>query len=181
MSWLLLAVFAALACLSAGLWHQQVQRQNDQAFAAQAASVGASVTTAVRRMDDLTLAARTLVANEPNLTNESFAAWYASMGVDKRFKGVAGFAFTEIVRKPVPGVYPSGRRAYYCLPRIGVAGPGMNDALTDAALPGYDLCQISKLFVQTRDTGQFSAYVTGTGHVSRSSRPSIAAAASPRR
>ena len=65
MSWLLLAVFVALACLSAGLWRAQVQRQNDQAFAAQAASVGASVTTAVRRMDDLTLAARTLVANEP--------------------------------------------------------------------------------------------------------------------
>jgi diguanylate cyclase (GGDEF)-like protein len=163
MSWLLLAVFVALAVLSAGLWRAQVQRQNDQAFAAQAASVGASVTTAVRRMDDLTLAARTLVANEPNLTNETFTAWYKSMGVDKRFKGVAGFAYTQIVRKPVAGVYPPGKRAYYCLPRIGVAGPGMHEVLTDAAVPGYDLCQISKLLVQTRDRGQFSAYVTSTG------------------
>src|SRR4051794_16286041 len=164
MSWLLLAVFVALAGTTAALWRAQVKRQNEQAFAAQAASVGASVTTAVRRMDDLTLAARTLVAGEPRLTAKSFSAWYASMGVDRRFKGVAGFAFTEIVRRPVPGVYPPGRRAYYCLPRIGVAGPGMNETLTDAAVPGYDLCQISKLFVQTRDTGRFSAYVTSSGH-----------------
>src|SRR4051794_14676679 len=164
MSWLLLAVFVALACLSAGLWRMQVQRQNDQAFAAQAASVGASVTTAVRRMDDLTLAARTLLANEPELTDEGFAAWYAAMGVDKRFRGVAGFGYTEIVRKRVSGVYPSGKRAYYCLPKISVSGPGMAETLADASVPGYDLCQISKLLVQTRDTGQFSAYVTSVGH-----------------
>jgi diguanylate cyclase (GGDEF)-like protein len=166
MSWLLLAVFVVLACLSAVLWRAQVQRQNDQAFAAQAASVGASVTTAVRRMDDLTLAARTLLAGEPELTNKGFADWYASMGVVKRFRGVAGFGYTEIVRKPAAGVYPPGGRPYYCLPKIGVAGPGMADALNDAAVPGYDLCQISKLLGQTRDTGQFSAYVTrsGRGH-----------------
>ena len=64
MAWLLLAVFVALAGLTAALWRAQVQRQNDQAFAAQAASVGASVTTAVRRMDDLTLAARTLLGSD---------------------------------------------------------------------------------------------------------------------
>ena len=145
MSWLLLAVFVVLACLSAGLWRMQVQRQNDQAFAAQAASVGASVTTAVRLMDDLTLAARTLLANEPKLSNEGFEAWYRSMGVDKRFRGIAGFAYAEIVREPVAGVYPPGKRAYYCLPTVGVAGPGLLETLNDAAVPGYDLCQISKL------------------------------------
>jgi diguanylate cyclase (GGDEF)-like protein len=164
MSWLLLAVFIFLACLFALLWRAQVQRQNDQAFAAQAASVGASVTTAVRRMDDLTLAARTLLSSEPELTNADFAAWYASMSVDTRFQGVAGFAYTKIVRRPVPGVYPPGRRAYYCLPALGVAGPGMNEALNDATVPGYDLCQISKLLAQTRDSGRFSAYVSHSGH-----------------
>ena len=110
-------------------------------------------------MDDLTLAARTLLADDPKLTDAKFGAWYESMGVDKRFRGVAGFAFTEIVREPGTGIYPPGKRAYYCLPKIGVSGPGMADALTDVAVPGYDLCQISKLFVQTRDTGRFSAYV----------------------
>ena len=67
-AWLLLAVFVALAGLTAALWRAQVKRQNDQAFAAQAASVGASVTTAVRRMDDLTLAARTLLGSQPDMT-----------------------------------------------------------------------------------------------------------------
>ncbi|MDA0162556.1 EAL domain-containing protein [Solirubrobacter ginsenosidimutans] len=164
MSWLLLAVFVALACVSAMLWRAQAQRQNDQAFAAQAASVGASVTTAVRRMDDLTLSARTMLANDPGLTNEEFASWYASMGVTKRFRGVAGFGYTKIVRHPASPVYPPGKRPYYCLPMIGVSGPGMAETLNDAAVPGYDLCQISKLLVETRDTGQFSAYVTSAGH-----------------
>src|SRR4051812_40095252 len=164
MSWLLLAVFVALACLSAVLWRAQVQRQNDQAFAAQAASVGASVTTAVRRMDDLTLSARTMLANDPGLTNEEFASWYESMGVTKRFRGVAGFGYTKIVRHPASPVYPPGKRRYYCLPAIGVSGPGMAELLNDAAVPGYDLCQISKLLVGTRDTGHFGAYVTSAGH-----------------
>jgi diguanylate cyclase (GGDEF)-like protein len=164
MSWLLLAVFVALAGLPAWTWRAQVQRQNDQAFAAQAASVGASVTTAVRRMDDLTLAARTLLATQPDLSNNGFAHWYASMGVDDRFQGVAGFGFTEIVRTRVANVYPPGKRSYYCLPKISVAGPGMSDSLNDAAIPGIDLCQISKLLGQTRDTGEFSAYVTSSGH-----------------
>jgi len=141
LSWLLLAVFVALAGLTAGLWRAQVQRQNDQAFAAQAASVGASISTAVRRMDDLTLAARTLLASNPDLTNDGFAGWYASMGVDHRFQGVAGFGYVQIVRRPHEKVYPPGKRPYYCLPRIGVAGPGMNEVLTEAAVPGLDLCR----------------------------------------
>ena len=74
MAWLLLAVFVALAGLTAGLWRDQVKRQNDQAFAAQAASVGASVTTAVRRMDDLTLAARTLLGSQPEMTRRRVRA-----------------------------------------------------------------------------------------------------------
>ena len=122
MSWLLLAVFVALAGLSAAAWHGQVQRQNDQAFAAQAASVGASVTTAVRRMDDLTLAARTLLAANPDLTRKGFANWYDAMGVDERFNGIAGFGYVAIVHHPKEKVYPPGKRPQYCLPRLGVSG-----------------------------------------------------------
>ena len=164
MSWLLLAVFVALAALSAAAWHGQVQRQNEQAFAAQAASVGASVTTAVRRMDDLTLAARTLMGAHPDLTTEGFSEWYESMGVDKRFSGVAGFGYVSIVRHPTEKVYPPGKRPYYCLPRIGVAGPGMDQALQEAAVPGFDLCQLTKLLGDTRDSGQFSAFVVSSTH-----------------
>src|SRR5262245_676671 len=96
-AWLLLAGFVALAGVTAVAWRARVRGQSEQAFAAQAASVGASVTTAVRRMDDLTLAARTQVAANPDLTNAGFAAWYRSMGVADRFNGVAGFGYVERV------------------------------------------------------------------------------------
>src|SRR4051794_41921487 len=91
MAWLLLVVFVALAGTTALLWRAQVKRQNEQAFAAQAASIGASVTTAVQRMDDLTLAARTMLGSRPDTTSKEFANWYHSMGVGRRFSGVAGF------------------------------------------------------------------------------------------
>jgi diguanylate cyclase (GGDEF)-like protein len=164
MSWLLLAVFVALAGLSAAAWHAQVQRQNDQAFAAQAASVGASVTTAVRRMDDLTLAARTLLAANPDLTRQGFAGWYDAMGVDERFSGIAGFGYVALERDPPETVYPPGKREHYCLPRLGVAGPGMSEALKEAVVPGLDLCQLTELLADTRDSGTFSAFVVSSSH-----------------
>jgi diguanylate cyclase (GGDEF)-like protein len=164
MSWLLLAVFVVLAGLTAGLWRAQVQRQNDQAFAAQAASVGASVTTAVRRMDDLTLAARTLLGSEPNLSDAEFDGWYRSMGVDDRFAGVAGFGYVELVREPEENVYPPGNRPYYCLPKLGVGGRGMADTLDELMVGGLDLCQLTNLLGDTRDSGEFSAFVVTSSH-----------------
>ena len=137
MSWLLLAVFVALAGLSAAAWHAQVQRQNDQAFAAQAASVGASVTTAVRRMDDLTLAARTLLATNPDLTNEDFESWYDAMGVDERFSGIAGFAYVAIERGAGRrrSIRPASARTTACR---GSACPARawTESLQEAAVPG---------------------------------------------
>src|SRR5436305_15313684 len=96
-AWVLLAAFVALAGVTADAWRHQVRSQNEQALAAQAAGVGASVTTAVRRMDDLTLAARTLLAAQPEESNAEFARWYRSMDVAHRFSGVAGFGYTQIV------------------------------------------------------------------------------------
>ncbi|HET6548202.1 MAG TPA: EAL domain-containing protein [Solirubrobacter sp.] len=166
MAWLLLAVFVALAGLTAALWHAQVQRQNDQAFSAQATSVGASVTTAVRRMDDLTLAARGLLSSRPDLTQAEFEAWYRSMGVDERFSGVAGFGFVEVVREAPRGVYPPGDRPYYCVGSLGVAGPGMESTLNELTVPGLDLCQLMRLLGDTRDEGRFNAFVVNSerGH-----------------
>jgi diguanylate cyclase (GGDEF)-like protein len=163
-AWLLLAVFIALAGLTAGLWRAQVKRQNDQAFAAQAASVGASVTTAVRRMDDLTLAARTLLGSRPEMTGKEFESWYRSMGVEQRFDGVAGFGYIEIAREAPRDVYPAGRRPYYCVARHSVAGPGMAETLAELTVPGLDLCRMSRLLGDTRDSGKFSALVVTSNH-----------------
>ena len=119
MAWLLLAVFVVLAGTTAAALARQVKRQNEQAFAAQAASIGASVTTAVRRMDDLTLAARTMLGSRPDTTEREFANWYRSMGVEQRFSGVAGFGYVELVReaaarrlpaRPAPLLLPPAAR-----------------------------------------------------------------------
>ncbi|MDA0180011.1 EAL domain-containing protein [Solirubrobacter phytolaccae] len=163
-AWLLLAVFVLIAGTTAWLWRAQVERQNEQSFSAQAASIGASVTTAVRRMDDLTLAARTLLGSRPAMTDTEFKRWYRSMGVDQRFAGVAGFSYVELVRERRADVYPAGNRPYYCLPKLSVAGPGMSQTMGELTVPGLDLCQLTKLLGETRDTGEFSAFVVTSSH-----------------
>ena len=52
----------AVSLVAAGLWRGRVRTQEDQAFGAQAASVGSPVTTALRRIDDLAVVAPTLIA-----------------------------------------------------------------------------------------------------------------------
>lgn len=163
-AWLLLAVFIPIAGLTAWLWRDQVERQNDQTFTAQAASIGASVTTAVRRMDDLTLAARTLLGSRPGMTEAEFRGWYRSMGVDQRFSGVAGFGYVERVTTQPADVYPPGDRPYYCVSKLSVAGPGMAQTLGEVTTPGIDLCQVTKLLADTRDSGEFSALVVTSSH-----------------
>jgi hypothetical protein len=143
-SWLLLAACVAMSVAAAGAWRAQVWRQPNAAFDAEAASVGSSVTTALRRMDDLTVAARTLVGSNPDLTNAELAAWYRSIGARRRYQGALGFGYMELVpaahlqryvaqirADPIPGVaaparifnvVPPGPRASYCLIRLGVAG-----------------------------------------------------------
>ena len=166
MSWLLLAVFVALAGLSAAAWHAQVQRQNDQAFAAQAASVGASVTTAVRRMDDLTLAARTLLATNPDLTNEGFESWYDAMGVDERFSGDRRVRLRRDRARARRREGLSARQAPVLLPAADRRRPARawTQSLQEAAVPGFDLCQLTKLLGDTRDSGEFSAFVVSSSH-----------------
>ena len=107
--------------------------------------------------------------------------WYRSMGVDQRFEGVAGFGYVEIVRKPRPGVYPPGERALLLPAAARRRRPGHERDAHRAAVPGLDLCQITKLLGETRDSGEFSAFVVDLRRTatrcSRSSRPSTAAAA----
>ena len=88
------------------------------------------------------------------------------MGVDQRFRGVAGFGYIEIVRDAARAVYPPGKRPYYCLPDDRRLRARHGRDARRAAVPGLDLCQISKLLGDTRDSGQFSAFV-----VSSSARP----------
>jgi diguanylate cyclase (GGDEF)-like protein len=181
-AWLILAAFVLLAIPVTAKVREQARGDDEQAFAAQAASVGASVTTAVQRMDDLTLAARTLLAANPDLTNRQFAEWYGGMGVDRRFPGVAGFGFTErvpsgrlrrfaaeLAADPIPGssggalrLVPAGERPAYCLARLGVTAPGGGHTMVELGVAGVDLCALSKLLDGARDSGSFSAFVVSS-------------------
>ena len=179
-----MAAFALLAVPVTSKVREQVRGDSEQAFAAQAASVGASVTTAVQRMDDLTLAARTLLAANPDLSNRQFAQWYRGMGVDRRFPGVAGFGYTErvpierlgrfvhaLAADPMPGsttgsfeLVPPGDRPAFCLARLGVGA----HAMAELGVAGLDLCALSKLLDSARDSGSFSAFVIGADEPSGS-------------
>ena len=153
---------------------EQVRGDNEQAFAAQAASVGASVTTAVQRMDDLTLAARTLLGRQPGPDRTaSSPSGTAAMGVDRRFPGVAGFGYTERVRTALTlRRRARGRsdprldqglvraRAARRPPAFCLAGPGVGaHAMAELGVSGLDLCALSKLLDSARDSGSFSAFV----------------------
>ena len=51
-------------------------------------------------------------------------------------------------RPPPEGspIYPARRAVpYYCLPKLGVAGPGMAETLSELDMPGLDLCQLVEL------------------------------------
>lgn len=158
MAAILVASAIAFSALAATLWRSSVENQAKQSFRVQASGVEATVTTDISRLDDLTIAARALLAHDPNLTNAELAAWYRDIGVAKRYPGAEGFGFVAYVRpqslaaftatirrdpaqnlKPLPGalqITPAGDRAGYCLVRLGVAS-NLSEMIPG---PGYDLC-----------------------------------------
>ena len=81
------------------------------------------------------------------------------MGVDQRFSGVAGFGYVEIVREAAARRLPArrARRTTACRSSASPA-PAWPTRSPTLTVPGIDLCQITKLLGDTRDSGQFSAY-----------------------
>ena len=165
MSWLLLAVFVVLAGLTAGLWRAQVQRQNDQAFAAQAASVGASVTTAVRRMDDLTLAARTLLGSSPAPDQHAVRALVSVDGRRRPLRAASPASATSssCARSARTSTRPASARTTAC-PSSASPARAWPTRSSELTVPGLDLCQLTNLLGDTRDSGKFSAFVVTSSH-----------------
>ena len=171
--WLILVAGCCVSVVGAIAWATTVRSQERQSFGLEAAPVGSSVVTAVRRMDDLTIAADTLIEAKPNLTNTGFAAWYAGIGGARRYPGALGFgyvelvpagglaAYTRVVRgDPVPGfaapgrslrITPAGRRPTYCLIRLAVEGT-LTRLIPGA---GYDMCGVTQTsFLASPGTGR---------------------------
>jgi diguanylate cyclase (GGDEF)-like protein len=184
----LAALGVAVSTAVALAWRASTTAQARQSFNAEAASVGSTVTTALRRLDDLTIAARVIVATDPNMSNRELATWYRGMGVRSRYPGTLGFGYVERVdapdlplfgstlrddpvphlRLPAAGlsIFPPGRRRHYCLIRLGIAR-GIAAILPGA---GYDLCAIpgSSSFLPSAESGRvgaISAQLPGLGQV----------------
>ena len=123
MAWLLLAVFVALAGLTAAAVARAgpaPERPGVRRAGGLGRRVGDDRGAAdgrphARRAHAARLAARTL-------TNAGFASWYRSMGVDKRFSGVAGLRLRRD-RARGPARRLPARQARLLLPADGSASP----------------------------------------------------------
>jgi diguanylate cyclase (GGDEF)-like protein len=170
--------------IAASVWRAQVGLEEKRSFDAEATAVGSTVTTALLRMNDLTVSARALLLSEPNLVNRRLASWWSHMGGSSRYPGLAGFGYIAFVpagrlpaftaqlrRDPIPGVgmtdskltpVASPPKPYYCLARLGVASPLNRTVLTSGidfcSIPGFDALQAA------RDSGQLVALTLG-GHI----------------
>jgi diguanylate cyclase (GGDEF)-like protein len=122
-----------------------------------------------------------LIGSDRGLTNRKLANWYTSVGAVERYPGIIGFGYVRFVpasqlpsftaqlrADPVPGLAlragpiklePSGRRPYYCLARLGLAG-AVNQFLLS---PGIDYCAIPGFsgLQSARDADQFVSFTLG--------------------
>ena len=158
-AWFLLAICVCLSLTAAFAWREHVHNAAESAYADEAAGVGTTVTTALLRMDDLTISARAKVISDPMLSNTDLGFWYDSTEARRRYPGALGFGYlalvpasglqayvTAVTNDPVPGlgrprvpftITPSGRRASYCLIKLGVAAP-LNQLIPGGY--GFDVC-----------------------------------------
>jgi diguanylate cyclase (GGDEF)-like protein/PAS domain S-box-containing protein len=171
-TWLLLAICVAGSIAFAAGWRSNIQKQSRQTFDAQAGDVAASISVSLARVDDLTATMRALIGTRPNMSGSNWDKWHASLDIKKRYAGVIGLGYVEIVQAAqlvafegalraddlASGkaarsitVIPPGPRPYYCFMRFGSLGREVADLP-----PGLDLCKLAgaRWLSKPRDTGQ---------------------------
>ena len=169
----LLAVSVGASAVGADRFASSRRHEAQAAFRSESATVASTIKMSLQRMDDLTVAVRTLVGADPRLTNAQLATWWQSMGARDRYPGSLGWGYVQIVpaasldsfaatvrADPPSGVAeskraftvtPAGTRARYCLIRLAAAGP------IGRIVPGggWDLCAVpgSEAFLASIDAG----------------------------
>jgi diguanylate cyclase (GGDEF)-like protein/PAS domain S-box-containing protein len=173
-AWLVLLVGTVLS-LAAGLaLRSDVERQNQNAFNAEASDVAGAIASSLARMNDLTVTMRTFVATHPETTNRDWTQWYSGLDIQQRYPSALTFAYAQVVPRSRLGTFvrtqhadprlgqdptapfvivPPGIRPYYCLMRLG----RLSGALA-ALPPGLDVCAVSKgtFMERARDSGRLS-------------------------
>ena len=184
-----LVVGLTMTAFGAVAWHDHVQSQADQSFEANAFSVSAAVSTALRRDIDFVATQRAGVVAVPGLTNRQLAVWYQSIDIAHRFPGGVGFAFVErvlpfqlnvfggevladpLINEPVTApyaVFPPGQRAQYCLQRFGIATsaaakliPATFDFCSATIPPGNSRSPIPRLLDEATKSGKTTVLAAG--------------------
>ncbi|MGD0196440.1 MAG: ATP-binding protein [Solirubrobacteraceae bacterium] len=163
----LLAVGISVSVLAARSDSQQVAQSSRQAFHASAAAAGTQLQLAIEHETDLELAANAFIVGNPNATEAQFKQWAATIQALRRYPGISGVAFISLVPaarlrafertyvQALPdalgglgSVFPPGPRAYYCLVKLGVAGPAGG-----SVPPNIDACAIDPAVVRSLSTG----------------------------
>jgi diguanylate cyclase (GGDEF)-like protein len=183
LAWAVLAVGVALSSAAGLIVRSRAHEAGVQAFRVQSGEIGARVTSALRRTDDLASAEAALISSEDSVGSRVFARWYASMTAGGRYPGLLGMSFIEWVparalpsfaatlradrgvgasRLPGPvEIFPPGARAAYCLVRVRDAPALLGLAGTRLARAGLDVCALpgGDALLRTRDSGGLGASV----------------------
>ncbi len=176
----LLALFLVVglaAAVGATLkWKNIDARETRQAFRLRASGVAGKVNVALQRDTDLTTTTRTLVEQDPDMTNAQLGSWFSASlptapadasGVTYIEKVTAGELYyyrvaigadpTSALSAGTPfAITPSTAQAPYCLTRLLALRSSLT-SVGDAALPpGLDWCStsVNTALTAARDTGQ---------------------------
>ena len=143
-----------------------------RALSSGADAAAAQIRLAILHEEDLELAARAFVVQNPRATQAQFMRWTGAMQVMQRYPEVLGLSFevevpaSELVRfereylsklptganvKPGPlSIVPAGPRPFYCLTKLAMG--------TRLSLPAtLDACQFEPGLAESRDSGGTAA------------------------
>ena len=171
LAWVLLALCLAASASAALVVRATAKRDAVRAFDIDATKVESNVAISLKRVDDVAVAlADTLAIEQRAMTNSELARWYAGVSTGGRYPGLLGFTYIRYVpawrlSRVAAGdrVFPSGRRAGYCLLALS-ASPGLRGVAVSKLVPAgatVDLCAIpgGEVLPASRDSGQLSAVV----------------------
>lgn len=178
-----------LSIAGAYVWKDYVQAEAKAAFDTNASNVSSAVSSSLRQDLDFVATERGGVVAVPDLSNHFLSTWYKSVDIQKRFPGAIGFGFVQLVpavqlrqfgaavvadppiNEPVTApytVFPSGRRAQYCLQRFGIAIssaakviPPTFDFCSATIPPGSNPSPIPALLEQATISGQSTVLNAG--------------------
>jgi diguanylate cyclase (GGDEF)-like protein len=165
----------AAAAVAGWQWGRAVDRQNTQSFDQRASTVGAAVAATLQRDTQLTATIRTLVTQDPQLTNAQLSGWLSSLAAGKPEMSGALFIqpvaadkvfyfLLQLAADPTPAsaagepfvLTPATAQSPYCFTSLLAMRSSLESAGDTVLPPGLDWCATASAGAlnRSRDTGQ---------------------------